>query len=98
MASGKPVGASVAHENPRGVVYDEAVYKVIVAVVEAYADIAKTGVCSVDKVEQNHGIEDRTALNTLDVFYTGMGIKTDIVTPDYLLVSTAKRGGASDDN
>ena len=65
---------------------------------EAYADIAKTGGCSVDKVEQNHGIEDRTALNTLDVFYTGMGIKTDIVTPDYLLVSTAKRGGASDDN
>lgn len=64
---------------------------------EAYADISKTGVCSVDKVEQNHGIEDRTALNTLDVFYTGMGLKTDIVTPDDLLISTAKRGGASDD-
>lgn len=65
---------------------------------EAYADIARTGVCSVDKVEANHGVEDRTALNTMDVFYTGMGIKTDLVTPDLLLVSTAKQGGASDDN
>jgi hypothetical protein len=65
---------------------------------EAYADIAKTGVCSLDKVEANHGIEDRTALNTLDVFYTSLGIKTDLVSPDYIFVSTARKGGASDDN
>lgn len=65
---------------------------------EAYSDIARTGVCSLDKVEQNHGIEDRFALNTIDVFYTCMGIKTDLISPDYLLVSTARKGGASDYN
>lgn len=64
---------------------------------EAYADIARTGTCSVDKVEENHGIDDRTALNTLDVYFTGMGLKTDLVSNSYLLGSTMKKGGARDD-
>ncbi len=61
---------------------------------EAYADIAATGTCSLDKVERNHGIEDRTALNVLDMYYTCMCLKTDLVSPGYLLVQTAQSGGA----
>lgn len=58
----------------------------------AYASISKNGYCSLEEAEAQAGIEDRTALNTVDVFYTGMGIKTDLVSPDLLLVSTAKKG------
>lgn len=57
---------------------------------EAYGDIARTGYCSVDKVEENHGLEDRTSLNAINTFFMGMGIKTDLVSPDYLLPKTIK--------
>lgn len=57
---------------------------------EAYGDIARTGYCSVDKVEENHGLEDRTSLNAINTFFMGMGIKTDLVTPDYLLPKTVR--------
>lgn len=63
---------------------------------EAYADISNTGVCSVEKVERNHGLEDRTALNVLDMYYTCMCLKTDLITPGYIFLQTARNGGAKD--
>lgn len=57
---------------------------------EAYGDIARTGYCSVDKVEANHGLEDRTSLNAINVFFMGMGIKTDLVSTDYILPKTIR--------
>lgn len=59
----------------------------------AYAQIAKTGYCSLEEVEASAGIEDRLALETVDVYYKTMGIQTDLVTPDYLLISSVKKGG-----
>lgn len=57
---------------------------------EAYGDILKTGVCSVEKVEEDHGIEDRTSLNAVDSFFLGMGIKTDLVSDSYVLPKTIR--------
>lgn len=59
----------------------------------AYAQIAKTGECSLTDIEENGGIEDRLALNTIDVYYKTMGLQTDLITPDYLLISSVKKGG-----
>lgn len=63
----------------------------------AYAQIAKTGSVSLEDVEANAGVEDRLALETIDVFYKTMGLTTDLITPDLLLLSTIKKGGASDE-
>lgn len=63
---------------------------------EAYSDISNTGVCSVNKIEANHGIEDRTALNVLDMYYTCMCLKTDLITPGYIFLQTARDGGAKE--
>lgn len=59
----------------------------------AYAQIAKTGECSLKDIEETAGIEDRLALETVDVYYKTMGIQTDLITPDYLLISSVKKGG-----
>lgn len=59
----------------------------------AYSQIAKTGSCSLTEVEEQAGIEDRLALETVDVYYKTMGIQTDLITPDYLLISSVKKGG-----
>lgn len=59
----------------------------------AYAQIAKTGTCSLADIEEQAGIEDRKALETVDVYYKTMGIMTDLITPDYLLISSVKKGG-----
>lgn len=61
----------------------------------AYAQIARTGTCSLEDIEREAGIEDRMALETVDVYYKTMGIQTDLVTPDYLLISSVKKGGKS---
>lgn len=45
----------------------------------AYASAATKGYVSLDEVESAGGISDRTVLNTIDVLYLGMGIKTDLV-------------------
>lgn len=58
----------------------------------AYSQIAKTGSCSLADIEEQAGIEDRLALETVDVYYKTMGIQTDLVTPDYLLISSVKKG------
>lgn len=62
----------------------------------AYAQIAKTGSVSLEDVEANAGVEDRLALETIDVYYKTMGLTTDLITPDLLLLSTVKKGGASE--
>ena len=59
----------------------------------AYSQIAKTGECSLEDIEASAGIEDRLALETIDVYYKTMGLQTDLVTPDYLLISSVKKGG-----
>lgn len=59
----------------------------------AYSQIARTGSCSLKDIEEVAGIEDRTALETVDVYYKTMGIQTDLITPDYLLISSVKKGG-----
>jgi hypothetical protein len=59
----------------------------------AYAQIAKTGSCSLEDIEAQAGIEDRLALETIDVYYKMMGIQTDLITPDLLLISSVKKGG-----
>ena len=61
----------------------------------AYAQIARTGECSLSDIEENAGIEDRLALETVDVYYKTMGIQTDLITPDLLLISSVKKGGKS---
>lgn len=55
---------------------------------QAYASIAEKGYCTLEDLDA--GIDDRTILNTIDVFYTGMSIKTDMVNNDYMLVDTMK--------
>lgn len=59
----------------------------------AYSQIARTGQCSLQDIEDNAGIEDRLALETIDVYYKTMGLQTDLITPDYLLISSVKKGG-----
>ena len=59
----------------------------------AYSQIARTGSCSLKEIEEVAGIEDRMALETVDVYYKTMGIQTDLVTPDNLLISSVKKGG-----
>ena len=59
----------------------------------AYSQIAKTGSCSLEDIEENAGIEDRLALETVDVYYKTAGLQTDLITPDLLLISSVKKGG-----
>lgn len=56
----------------------------------AYASIANNGYVSLNEVEAQAGIGDRTVLNTIDTLYLGMGIKTDLIDDSLLLSSTAK--------
>lgn len=58
----------------------------------AYAQIAQTGSCSLEDIENHAGIEDRLALETVDVYYMTMGLATDLITPGNLLISTVKKG------
>ena len=56
----------------------------------AYNEIATRGYVSLEDVEKAAGIEDRTALSTVNVLYLGMGIQTDLVDSSLLLTKTAK--------
>lgn len=53
-----------------------------------YGQILEKGYCSLDELDA--GIEDRTTLNTVNVYLLGMCIKTDLVTDGYILPRTAK--------
>lgn len=59
----------------------------------AYAQISQNGAVSLEDVENTAGIGDRLALETLDVYYKGMGLHTDLITPGLLLIDQAKKGG-----
>lgn len=59
----------------------------------AYAQIAQTGSCSLEDIEEHAGIEDRLALETIDTYYMTMGLKTDLITPGNLLINTIKKEG-----
>lgn len=59
----------------------------------AYEQIARTGACSLNEIEEQAGIEDRISLETIDVYYKAMGLTTDLITPGLLLPSTMKKGG-----
>lgn len=56
----------------------------------AYSQIATNGSVSLEDIEKTAGIGDRTMLNTIDVMYLGMGIKTDLVDESLVLTKTAK--------
>lgn len=56
----------------------------------AVSQIATTGQCDLDEIEEHGGIEDRTTLNAVDMMFLGMHIKTDLVTPDYILLDGKK--------
>lgn len=58
----------------------------------AYASIMNKGYVSLDEVEKEAGIEDRIALQTVDVMYKGMHIQTDLITPDLMTPYTARKG------
>lgn len=51
-------------------------------------DIALNGYTSLKDMESR--VDNKTTLNTVDVFFTGMGIKTDLVTTGLMLKSTLK--------
>lgn len=56
----------------------------------AVAQIATTGQCDLDEIEEHGGIEDRTTLNAVDMMFLAMHIKTDLVTPNYILLDGKK--------
>lgn len=56
----------------------------------AYASISNNGYVSLEEVEAQAGIGDRTVLNTIDTLYLGMGIKTDLIDDSLILSSTAR--------
>lgn len=56
----------------------------------AYSSISTHGYVSLEDVEAQAGIGDRTVLNTIDAMYTAMGIKTDLIDDSLLLTSTAR--------
>lgn len=55
---------------------------------EMYTQIAKNGYVSLD--ELTNDVKNKTTLNTIDVFFTGMGIKTDLVTDGLMVKKTIK--------
>lgn len=57
---------------------------------KAYSDIMTKGYVSLEDVEASAGIDDRTVLNTIDTFYLGMGIKTDLIDDSLILNKTIK--------
>lgn len=57
---------------------------------KAYSDITTNGYVSLEEVEASAGIGDRTVLNTIDTFYLGMGIKTDLIDDSLILNKTIK--------
>lgn len=56
----------------------------------AVAQIATTGQCDLDEIEEHGGIEDHTTLNTVDMMFLGMHIKTNLVSSDYILLDGKK--------
>lgn len=53
---------------------------------EMYTSISEKGYVSLDELTDR--VENKTTLNTIDVFMIGMGIKTDLVTKDLHVLSS----------
>ena len=53
----------------------------------AVSQIVNTGQCDLDEIEAQAGIEDRSTLRAVDVMFTGMMLKTNLVSPDYILLT-----------
>lgn len=58
----------------------------------AYASIATKGYASLEEIEEAGGIEDRHTLQTVDTFYKGMHIQTDLISKDLMTPYTARKG------
>lgn len=58
----------------------------MVAKTEMYSEIASNGYVSLDSLTDN--LENKTTLNTIDVFLIGMGIKSDLVTKGLQVTGT----------
>lgn len=58
----------------------------------AYASIMQKGYVSLEEIEKEAGIEDRIALQTVDVMYKGMHIQTDLISPDLMTPYSARKG------
>lgn len=56
----------------------------------AVAQISTTGQCDLDEIEAQAGIEDRATLNAVDMMFMGMHIKTNLVSPGYLMLDGGK--------
>ena len=53
---------------------------------EMYSDIARNGYVSLDSLTDK--VENKTTLNTVDTYFIGMGIKSDLVTNGLLIKKT----------
>jgi len=56
--------------------------------IQMYQDIATQGYVQLDTLRSD--LEDSQTLNTVDVFFMGAGIMTDLVTPGMMLPRTIK--------
>lgn len=59
----------------------------------AYSDAATTGSINLERVEDSAGVTDRTILNTLNVLYLGMGLRTDLVQDTSIMNKTLREIG-----
>ena len=55
---------------------------------EMYSSISKNGYVSINDLTDD--VRNKTSLNTIDVFFLSMGIKTDLVTNDLTIKKTTK--------
>lgn len=55
---------------------------------QMYSNIAKNGYVSLEDLDSD--VKNKVTLNTVDVFFTGMGIITDLVTPGLVVKKTLK--------
>ena len=61
----------------------------MVAKREMLSDISKQGFVKFDDL--TYDVNNKAALNTVDTYFLGMGIKTDLVTKGHMLKSTLKK-------
>ena len=58
---------------------------------QAIESIYKKGYINIDELDND--VFNKTTLNTVDAYFLGMGLKTDLVTPGLMTKKTIKRGG-----
>lgn len=55
---------------------------------QMYSNIAKNGYVTLDELDSD--VKNKVTLNTIDVFFMGMGINTDLVTPGLVVKKSMK--------